>query len=119
MTWDELNKKYPEARYEMDNERERAFLKDCYSAYETVGFADKFWSPFDLKDEDKKYIGKPFKVIGRCEEGKEWDLESLPAWKIEFEDGHKMSAYPEEIYLNDMIANGYEPETKKRGFTRE
>ena len=46
-------------------------------------------------------------------QGKEWDLESLPAWKIEFEDGHKMSAYPEEIYLNDMIANGYEPETKK------
>lgn len=44
MTWDELNKKYPEARYEMDNERERAFLKDCYSAYKTVGFADKFWS---------------------------------------------------------------------------
>lgn len=113
MTWDELNKKYPEARYEMDNERERAFLKDCYSAYKTVGFADKFWSPFDLKDEDKKYIGKPFKVIGRCEEGKEWDLESLPAWNIEFEDGHKMSAYPEEIYLNDMLANGYEPETTK------
>ena len=113
MTWDELNKKYPEARYEMDNERERAFLKDCYSAYETVGFADKFWSPFDLKDEDKKYIGKPFKVIGRCEEGKEWDLESLPAWNIEFEDGHKMSAYPEEIYLNDMLANGYESETMK------
>lgn len=27
MTWDELNKKYPEARYKMDNERERAFLK--------------------------------------------------------------------------------------------
>ena len=79
MTWDELNKKYPEARYEMDNERERAFLKDCYSAYETVGFADKFWSP----------------------------------WNIEFEDGHKMSAYPEEIYLNDMLANGYEPETTK------
>ena len=67
----------------------------------------------ELNDEDKKYIGKPFKVIGRCEEGKEWDLESLPAWNIEFEDGHKMSAYPEEIYLNDMIANGYEPETKK------
>ena len=66
-----------------------------------------------IKHEDKKYIGKPFKVIGRCEEGKEWDLESLPAWNIEFEDGHKMSAYPEEIYLNDMLANGYEPETTK------
>lgn len=29
---------------------------------------------------------------------------------IEFEDGHKMNAYPEEIYLNDMIANGYKPD---------
>ena len=46
-----------------------------------------------IRDEDKSYVGKPFKVIGRCEEGKEWDLESLPAWKIEFEDGHKMDAY--------------------------
>ena len=27
----------------------------------------------------------------------EWDLKSLPAWKIEFEDGHKMNAYPEEF----------------------
>lgn len=52
-------------------------------------------------------------MIGRCEEGKEWDLESLPAWKIEFEDGHKMNAYPEEIYLKDMIANGYNPQKTK------
>lgn len=109
MTWDELNKKYPEARYEMSVDREREFLKELYDAYETSGFADKFWTPFDLNNKDKSYIGKSFKVIGRCEEGKEWDLESLPVWKIEFEDGHKMDAYPEEIYLNDMIANGYEP----------
>jgi hypothetical protein len=107
MTWDELNKKYPEARDEMSIDREREFLKDLYDAYETVGFVNKFWTPFDLHDEDKSYVGKPFKVIGRCEEGKEWNLESLPAWKIEFEDGHKMDAYPEEIYLKDMIANGY------------
>lgn len=110
MTWDELNRKYPEARYEMDIEREREFLKDCYSAYEAVGFVDRFWSPFDMYDRDRKYIGQSFKVIGRCEEGKEWDLGSLPAWKIEFEDGYQMCAYPEEIYLNDMIANGYEPD---------
>lgn len=110
MTWDELNKKYPEARHEMSVERERQFLKDLYEAYETAGFANKFWTPFDLDDEDKSYIGKPFKVIGRCEEGEEWDLESLPAWKIEFGDGYKMDAYPEEIYLNDMIANGYKPD---------
>ena len=102
MTWDELNKKYPEARDEMSADRERDFLKDLYDTYETVGFANKFWTPFDLNDEDKSYIGKPFKVIGRCEEGKEWDLESLPAWRIEFEDGHKMAAYREEICLNGM-----------------
>lgn len=107
MTWDELNKKYPEARDEMSIDRKRDFLKDLYDAYEAVGFVNIFWTPFDLNDEDKSYVGKLFKVIGRCEEGKEWDLESLPAWKIEFEDGHKMAAYPEEIYLKDMIANGY------------
>ncbi len=110
MTWDELNEKYPEARDEMSVDRERDFLKDLYDTYETVGFVNNFWTPFDLNDEDKSYVGKSFKVIGRCEEGKEWDLESLPAWKIEFEDGYKMNAYPEEIYLNDMIANGYNPQ---------
>jgi hypothetical protein len=26
-------------------------------------------------------------------------IECLPAWKIEFEDGHKMEAYPEEICI--------------------
>lgn len=112
MTWDELNEKYPEVRDKMSTDREREFLKDLYATYETVGFVNKFWTPFDLNDEDKSYVGKTFKVIGRCEEGKEWDLESLPAWKIEFEDGHKMNAYPEKIYLNDMIANGYKPQRK-------
>lgn len=110
MTWDELNKKYPEARDEMSVDREREFLKDLYDAYETAGFVNKFWTPFDLYDKDKNYVGKPFKIVGRCEEGKEWDLKSLPVWKIEFEDGHKMIAYPGEIYLEDMIANGYEPD---------
>ena len=33
MTWDELNKKYPEARDEMSTERERQFLKDLYNTY--------------------------------------------------------------------------------------
>jgi hypothetical protein len=111
MTWDELNAKYPEARYEMDEQREREFLEDLFETYETVGFSEKFWTPFDLFERDNSYIGKPFKVIGRCKEP-EFDLESLPAWEIEFEDGYKMQAYPEEIYLNDMIANGYEPETR-------
>lgn len=109
MTWKELNEKYPESRDEMSVEREKEFLKDLYDAYETVGFANEFWSPYDLHDEDINYIGKPFKVVERCEADNEWDLESLPAWKIEFEDGHQMYAYPEEICFDDMIANGYIP----------
>lgn len=108
MTWKELNEKYPETRNDMSVERQRKFLKDLYDAYETVGFANEFWSPFPLKDDDKKYIGKSFKVVKRCEE-EDFDLESLPIWEIEFADGHKYYAYPEEIYLNDMIANGYIP----------
>ena len=110
MTWTELNKKYPEGRHEMTKARERAFLKDLYDTYESDGFADKFWSPFYVSDIHRKYVGQPFTVIGRCEEGKEFDLESLPVWKIRFEDGHEMCAYPEEINLHDMIANGYKPD---------
>ena len=30
MTWDELNKKYPEERDEMSVDREREYLKDLY-----------------------------------------------------------------------------------------
>lgn len=37
MTWDELNEKYPETRDEMSIDRKRAFLKDLYDAYESVG----------------------------------------------------------------------------------
>ena len=48
MTWDELNKKYPEERDEMSVDREREYLKDLYDAYETIGFVNKFWTPFDL-----------------------------------------------------------------------
>ena len=113
MTWTELNKKYPEERHEMTKARERAFVKDLYDTYESDGFADKFWSPFYVSDIHRKYVGQPFTVIGRCEEGDAWDSEYLPSWKIKFEDGHEMYAYPEEINLHDMIANGYKPDAYK------
>ena len=102
MTWGELNKKYPESRDNMDEDRERAFVKDLYDTYETAGFVGKFWSPFNLSSKDQNYVGKPFKVVGRCEENEKFDLEDLPAWIIEFKDGYR-------IYLRDMLANGYGP----------
>ena len=49
MTWDELNKKYPEARDKMSIDRKRDFLKDLYNAYATVGFVDEFWNTFTME----------------------------------------------------------------------
>ena len=46
--------------------------------------------------ETDAFNNKPFKVLSRCKEG-EWDLECLPAWNIEFENGDTLEAYPEEI----------------------
>ena len=83
-------------REEMTTEEHLMFVDYWFNEYEKGGFCEIFKSPFELKDKDQPYIGKPFKVIGRVTtEGA--DLETLPMWCIEFEDGHKMNAYPEEI----------------------
>lgn len=34
------------------------------------------------------------------------DLECLPMWIIQFEDGFELEAYPEEIVPREMIDNG-------------
>lgn len=49
MTWDELNKKYPEARDKMSIDRKKDFLKDLYNAYATTGFVDEFWNLFTME----------------------------------------------------------------------
>lgn len=33
----------------MSIDRKRDFLKDLYNAYESVGFADEFWTPFQTE----------------------------------------------------------------------
>lgn len=111
MTWDEINQKFPEDQYSMDLERNRDFIQACFEAYETEGFSDRFWTPFDfVSDEIKNHVGQHFRVIGRCQEGEQYDLNSLPAWYIEFEDGFRADAYPEEICPHDMAANGFVPD---------
>ena len=103
MTFEEIYKKYPMNREDMDETTERQFVNDCFDAYELEGFAEKFWSPYEsLKD----YCGKPFVVVKRCTK-EDYDLECLPAWKIEFEWGEGINAYPEEIIPSEMKANGF------------
>jgi hypothetical protein len=59
----------------------------------------------------EEYYNKPFKVIDRLTE-KECDLECLPMWKIKFEDGEIIHAYPDEIVPSEMISNGCKLELK-------
>lgn len=83
-------------REEMTTEEHIAFVNYWFEQYEKGGFCESFATPFDLHDWDRPYIGKSFQVTGRVE-FYEADLETLPMWHIEFEDGHRMDAYPEEI----------------------
>lgn len=108
MTWEDINKKYPESRCDMSEERERKFVEDCFACYEQEGFANVFWSQ---GSDYSEYIGKKFAVLGRVPE---WDiqhrdgadLECLPMWKIRFEDGTEIDAYPDEIIVSEMVENG-------------
>lgn len=39
ITWDEIDNKYPEDRDEMSEEREKAYVNDCFDCYEHEGFS--------------------------------------------------------------------------------
>lgn len=80
-------------RYRLSEEEEREFVEDAFNMYETGGFSPTFHTPFtDRADMN----GVAFQVIGRATT-ENCDLEQLPVWKIEFEDGTKDYAYPCEI----------------------
>lgn len=83
-------------REEMSFGEHLAFVNYWFDKYENEGFCDTFESPFDLSEWDSKYKGMKFVVCGRCTLN-DCDIETLPMWRIEFEDGHQMDAYPEEI----------------------
>lgn len=109
MTWAEMRVKYPgEYRDEMTEDCERAFVADCFDCYESESLSKRFWT----QDGDYvEYVGKRFSVIGRTPE---WDrqgadgadLECLPMWRIRFEDGKEIDAYPDEIIVREMLDNG-------------
>lgn len=87
-------------RDDLDINTERAFVDDCYDTYENIGFAETFGTPYT---GEKKYLGMKFSVLGRVKDISEdkngADLECLPMWNIQLENGDIIAAYPEEICL--------------------
>lgn len=80
-------------RYALSEEKEKEFVEDAFNMYEDGGFSPTFHTPFEDRADMN---GVAFQVIGRATT-EECDLELLPMWKIEFEDGTEEYAYPCEI----------------------
>lgn len=80
-------------RYALSEEKERKFVEDAFNMYEGGGFSPTFHTPFEDRADMN---GVAFQVIGRATT-EESDLEQLPMWKIEFEDGTEDYAFPCEI----------------------
>jgi len=94
---------FPRYRDEMTEEQEMLYVSALYDLYESHGFSKPFWS---CGGDFAEYIDKPFKVVERVQKG-EGDLENLPMWNIEFDDGNRFNAHPDEIILKIMIEHGY------------
>lgn len=107
MTWDQMPAKwagFPDDfdRAALSEIQETEFVDDCFSCYENEGFAKAFWTPYS---DYQGRIGQGFKVLSRCTTVNN-DLCTLPAWKIELEDGTVLDANPEEIIPSEMRQNG-------------
>lgn len=94
MTEKEFDKKWKDADPDkLSDEELRQFKQDCFAMYEQTGFLDTFNSPYD---EQGEHNGMPFKVVRRATT-EECDLEAMPLWLVEFENGDTAYCYPEEI----------------------
>ena len=104
--WENLYKKYGlynsnKTRNDLTEDEERNFVNDCFDLYEHIGFTDTFGTPYT---DEQKYVGMKFSVLDRVKDISQdqengADLECLPMWNIQFENGDQMAAYPEEICL--------------------
>ena len=94
MTKNEFDKKWGNVdTYALSDEEFIQFKQDCFAMYEQTGFIDKFDSPYD---DESEHNGMTFKVLRRATTD-ECDLEAMPLWFIEFENGDTAYCYPEEI----------------------
>lgn len=101
MTLEEFNKKWDMETYTAMMERKddweeeyAKYLEDSYSMYEETGFAPTFKSIYSTTGQ---YDGLRFKVLRRATPEDGFDLECLPAWEVEFENGERFICLPEEI----------------------
>ena len=82
---------------DMTNEQLTEYKNDCFDMYEETGFLEKFDSPYDdIGGGQHKHNGMGFKVLRRATV-EECDLEAMPLWFVEFENGDTAYCYPEEI----------------------
>ncbi len=94
MDLNEFEKKWDGADpNKMEDDELLAFKNDCFAMYEHHGFTKKFDSPYD---EGKEHHNMSFKVLRRANTS-ECDLEAMPLWLVEFENGDTAYCYPEEI----------------------
>lgn len=94
MTQQEFDNKYKNINIDdLDTDKLREFKNDCFDVCEHYGFLDKYQSPYDELEEK---IGMGFKVLRRATED-EADLEAMPLWLVEFDNGETTYCYPEEI----------------------
>lgn len=109
MKKEEFEKKWNGKEVEtMTDEEFREFKQDCFAMYEETGFLEKFDSPYDdIGGGEHEHNGMAFKVIRRANEG-EADLESMPLWLVQFENGDTAYCYPEEITVVE-----HEPRNRK------
>ena len=104
--WENLYKTYGlynsnKTRNDLTEDEERNFVNDCFDLYEHIGFTDTFGTPYT---SEQKYVDMKFSVLDRVRDISQdqengVDLECLPMWNIQFENGDQMAAYPEEICL--------------------
>ena len=97
MSVEEFDAKWGEMpnRSEMDFETEVEFIEDAFNMYETSGFSATYHT---IYKEESEFNGVAFQVIGRASyKDGDCDFEQLPMWHIEFEDGTRYMAFPEEI----------------------
>lgn len=116
-------------REEMTHEEEIAFVDYWFDKYEAEGFSKVFCSPYDIDTETdvcsnksgSHRNGQPYKVLDRvkpwsgvgCMEQNEADIQTLPMWNIQFEDGYKMGAYAEEVIPSEIKENMWRDSDKQ------
>ena len=106
MTWAEMGIKYPNGKFieELPEEKYREYINDCFDAYENNDkFATIWWSPYW---EDVPFGAKIVSIRRAEEERDQVDLDCMPMWIIQFDNGHSQAAYPEELILSERKANG-------------